>query len=378
MKNIDVSVIVPVYNSENYLKKCLDSLSNQTLKNIEIICIDDESEDNSLEILEEYAKNDSRIKIISKKHGGAGAARNVGLDNIKGKYVSFVDSDDWIEDDALELLYQTAKNKSTDIIMFKMLNFDNETNEFYEDNYYNIKPLKKFFNNQIFNHKDIKNKIFKTANSTANKFYKKEFLDGIEAKFPEGYIFEDNPFFFDVILNAERIILLDEYLYYRRRRGGSVMSSKGEKYIGIIHITNIVLNVFKNNKAYKDYKKGLINFKISSIKNRYNQIDEIYKNEFFLKIKEDFLNFKKIHDKDIETLLKGTNADFYHNTFISQSFEEFDLLNNISILKNKNQSLEKENSKLKNEVNLILSSTSWNITKPLRKINKIIKNKINK
>ncbi len=198
MKNIEVSIIVPVYNAENYLEKCLNSLINQSLEDIEIICVDDQSTDASLSILDAYAKKDSRIKVFSKKHGGAGAARNLGLINSKGKYILFADSDDWINLKSCEYLYKCAENKKTDIIMFKLINYDDKYDSFYEDDYYNILPLKDFFEGELFFHKNIKDNLFRVAVSTANKFYNRNFLVKIGVKFPEGVMFEDNPFFSNV------------------------------------------------------------------------------------------------------------------------------------------------------------------------------------
>ena len=129
MSNIKVSVIVPVFNVESYLNESLDSILNQTLKDIEIICINDGSTDNSLDILETYSKKDKRIKIISKENEGQGVARNVGLDNAQGEYISFVDSDDFIKRDMLEKLYNKAENNDLDLVMCKVSSFDNETHE---------------------------------------------------------------------------------------------------------------------------------------------------------------------------------------------------------------------------------------------------------
>lgn len=102
-------MIIPIYNTGKYLPKCLDSILNQTFNQIEILCIDDGSTDNSLQILEEYSNKDSRIKIFSNNHNGAGAARNTGLDNAKGKYISFIDSDDWIDSNTYQELYKKWK-----------------------------------------------------------------------------------------------------------------------------------------------------------------------------------------------------------------------------------------------------------------------------
>ena len=115
MENISLSIIVPVYNVENYLIRCLDSLVNQTLKEIEIICINDGSKDNSLNILEEYAKKDSRIIILNQENAGLSAARNAGMEIAKGEYIGFVDSDDWVDLDFFEKLYIAAKNNDCDI-----------------------------------------------------------------------------------------------------------------------------------------------------------------------------------------------------------------------------------------------------------------------
>lgn len=369
MFNIDVSVIIPVYNSENYLEKCLNSLLRQTLENIEIICINDGSTDKSLELLNKYAKEDSRIKVISKENGGAASARNRGLDNVNGKYVAFVDADDWIDFDMLEKLYNLSESKKTDIIIFKMLDYDEKNDKFYKSNYYKIKPLKKF-NNKLFKTEDIGNKLFKVTTSTANKFYNAEFLKKSEAHFPEGLIFEDNPFFFDLMLKADKVFLLDEYIYYRRRRQSSVMSSINENYFGIIPITNLVIDIFKNNNSLEKYKIGLFNFKIQSIRSRYNIVEYKFKNNFFTMINEDlkvFINKYGENDVNVEEgeyyvyekftnnfkdILNETNYNFVLNSLNAGSMEEFNLLNQISSLKKQIKKIEKENNKIKKELSI--------------------------
>ncbi|MDR2727809.1 MAG: glycosyltransferase [Chitinispirillales bacterium] len=110
-----ISVIIPVYNAESYIKKCLDSVINQTHTNLEILCVDDGSTDNSGKICDEYAEKDSRIKVFHKENGGDASARNAGLRNFTGKYVGFVDSDDWIEPDMYEVLYNLIKEKNVSV-----------------------------------------------------------------------------------------------------------------------------------------------------------------------------------------------------------------------------------------------------------------------
>ena len=116
-----ISIIIPVYNSEKLLKQCLDSVLNQTLNNIEIICVDDGSTDNSFEILKEYEKKDNRVIALTQKNSGAGVARNKGVEIAKGKYIAFIDSDDWIEHDALEKLYNNIENNDSDMVLFNSI-----------------------------------------------------------------------------------------------------------------------------------------------------------------------------------------------------------------------------------------------------------------
>ena len=116
-EGIKVSVIIPVYNVELYLLKCLDSLKNQSLKEIEIICINDGSTDSSGKILDEYLKKDNRIQVINKINEGQGIARNIGIDIAKGEYIGFVDPDDWINAKKKKKMYNQAKNINSDIVI---------------------------------------------------------------------------------------------------------------------------------------------------------------------------------------------------------------------------------------------------------------------
>ena len=123
-----ISIVVPVYNVEKYLKRCLDSLINQTYKNIEIILVNDGSTDNSLEICKEYSKNDSRIKIVSKKNEGLGMARNTGIDNADGEYICFFDSDDFVEIDAIEKMHNVIIKEQPQIVCFGFKKLDKNGN----------------------------------------------------------------------------------------------------------------------------------------------------------------------------------------------------------------------------------------------------------
>ena len=147
-----ISVVIPVYNIEDYLSECLDSIVNQSLEDIEIICVNDGSTDGSLDILKEYESKDSRVKIISQENKGIGNARNTALEYAKGEYVYFIDGDDTLELDALERLYDLNIEKNADFIIFKISNFNGETGERINDEYYTMPYLKDRVGEDAFNY----------------------------------------------------------------------------------------------------------------------------------------------------------------------------------------------------------------------------------
>ena len=202
MNDIKVSVIIPVYNTEEYLEECIDSVINQTLEEIEIICINDGSTDNSLEILNASAEKDRRIKVLSHENKGLGATRNVGIDLAKGEFIYFLDSDDFIDPNTLEETYSLAKEKDLDCVIFQGITYDDENKRFYEERYYTMDHL---ISDTVFNYKDIQDIIFSLSVNVGHKLFKREFLLRTNARFPNNLIFEDNPFHFKVMLNAERL-----------------------------------------------------------------------------------------------------------------------------------------------------------------------------
>ena len=225
-----ISVIIPVYNVENYLKECLDSITNQTLKDMEIICIDDGSTDNSPDILKEYSKKDKRIKIITKENGGQATARNLGIKESQGEYIAFVDSDDFIEPTMMEKLYTKAKDNNLDIAMCKIATYNNQTEEIKDNVWYYMLGVFRDFEKDIFNHKDTKEFTCNIAVTPYNKIYKTTLLKENNILFPEGLIFEDEKFFYDTYLRANKVSIVDEFLYYYRiNRKGSTVDIEKEK-----------------------------------------------------------------------------------------------------------------------------------------------------
>ena len=218
VKELLISVIVPIYNVEKYLHKCIDSLIGQTLKDIEIILVDDGSTDKSGVICDEYGLKDNRIKVIHKKNGGLSDARNTGIDIAKGKYISFIDSDDWVDLQMFETLYNIAIKNDADIVQGDYI-------ESYDEN---IRIEKSILENITkYNSEEILHNLYGyNATKTVivwNKIYKRELFNGI--RFPKGKINEDEFTTYKILHKANIIIDTNIPIYYYRQREGSIMNS---------------------------------------------------------------------------------------------------------------------------------------------------------
>ena len=225
-----ITVIVPVYNVENYLEKCLDSLINQTYKNLEIIVINDGSTDNSGEICQEYAQKDNRIVYIEKENGGQSEARNMGLDRMTGSYVTFVDSDDWVELDYVETLYKKITEYRADIAVGNYYSFNESEGMYYfhifGDSYYE----KVYDNVSIFEnlYESQEMKSFALI-SVWGKLYKADLVKHL--RFDIGKLGEDGYLNQKIYLLAEKTIYLNKGLYAYRQREGSSSRIWTEKWM---------------------------------------------------------------------------------------------------------------------------------------------------
>lgn len=213
---------MPVYNSSKYLSKALESVLGQTLREIELICVDDGSTDNSVEIIENYAKKDERVRLIRQKNQYAGTARNNGLNYASGEYVHFMDSDDWLESDAYERLYERVRESKDDMCVFFHYNYDNDTQEIYSRPHYiagNEIPEASTFSGF---EKDPQYFIY-NAVVPWNKIYRTEFLKRYAFRFSPLQCANDRSFYFATVIKAERIQIYNAFLlYYRINNAGSV------------------------------------------------------------------------------------------------------------------------------------------------------------
>lgn len=323
--NTKISIIVPVYNVEEYLHDCINSLISQTLKDIEIICIDDQSTDSSGEILEYFAKKDNRIKIIKNtKNLGLGGSRNVGINNASGEYIQFLDSDDWLDKTCLETLYNKVKENNADIIMFKLINFDQDTGNFFKTNYYSMDYMEQFYD-KVFNHEIISDYIFRLPNSACNKLYKLKFIKDNNFLFPEGLIHEDNPFYFKNIFKAEKIMITDNYFYNRRIRSNSITTTMNNRLIDMLTIADIVFSFFLENNLYPKYKKYLLNYIINVMKSKFYLIPSDFKNEYYNTMKKYLNKYLEVYEikDDFEDVLDYYNKTFFNLVIKSENLKIF-------------------------------------------------------
>lgn len=259
MKDL-ISVIVPIYNVEKYLKRCIESILNQTYFNIEIILVNDGSTDNSLEIANEYKKNDSRIKVISKKNGGLSSARNIGIDNANGKYLTFIDSDDYISSDYIEILYNSIIKYNSDIsvAIFKLVFEDNSQKRIYK-----TKRVNEYVNDRynmlikMFYQKDF-------DTSAVAKLFSVKIFEGV--RFPEGLLYEDLATIYKLFMNAKKISYINKEIYFYFQRKGSITKDNFKvKDFDLINIVSMILDEMKS----VDKKNNLNNKLLNAVVQKY-------------------------------------------------------------------------------------------------------------
>lgn len=250
--DILISVIIPVYNVEKYLAECIDSVLKQTYGNYEIILVDDGSIDDSGKICDEYAKNDKRIAVIHQENMGQATARNNGLYRAIGKYIYFLDSDDYIEPDTLKKLVKKAEIEEADIVFFDAVSFNDDTGKKSERQSYMKKMTYEACSGKEMFSKLQKNKEFN--NAVPLTFLRHTFLINNNLEYIPGITMEDILFSFQVMNKAERAVHLREVLYHRRYRAGSVTKSVKTKnhFKSSCIIYYRLLDFVKNNSLEND------------------------------------------------------------------------------------------------------------------------------
>ena len=236
-----LSVVIPVYNGGQYLTELLNSVVKQTYKNLEIICVDDGSTDDTSDILAQYQKNYPNIKIATQKNQGAGTARNTGLDIASGDYISILDADDILDESMFEKMLESASPNNSDIVICRSKGFDEKNPDINID--YSLKKNCIHPEKEVFNYKDLGNRVFNfCVGWTWDKIFKLSFIRENNIRFQEIRRADDLFFTFFAIANARRISLAYEYLIYHRYHPGQMSTTRQEAlydfFLAIEHFYN--------------------------------------------------------------------------------------------------------------------------------------------
>lgn len=306
--NLKVSVIVPVYNVEKYLSQCLDALIHQTLRDIEIICVDDGSTDKSAKIVQEYIKKDHRIHYIYQRNQGLAAARNTGIKFSKAPYLMFCDSDDWYDKRMCEKMYHAITQNDVDFACcgIKMeYEIANPTSKEADKKYYRIK---------FDGVQEITQKTWENIDaSSCNKIFKRELLDSYNLRYPNGLHYEDFCFFLQLLAISKKMYCIPEYLYHYRRRDGSIMtetfSAKSTKALDHIKILWIIHHFLIKNNLWESWKKTFYTVFLIYFDLAYKYLS---KNKQYLTYKEVIPFMKRVTQEDL-SLLTADQKQTWHD-----------------------------------------------------------------
>lgn len=318
-----VSIIMPVYNEEAFLKETLDSVISQTLKDIEIICVDDGSTDNSVRILQEYAKNDKRILVLQQKNSGAGTARNFGMTRATGEYLAFLDSDDLYEPAMLEEMYTSARQDDLDVIVCRADAFDSKTGRHKETRWTvktqylpSVKP---------FAATDVPDNFFATFVWWPwDKLFKKTFVDELGIVFQNLRTSNDLFFVAAATLKAKRISYVDKVLAHHRVGLKSSLSvTRENSWDCFYHALTAVKQFLREQRLYERFEADFINYALhfslwhlntihgntysllyNALKNKwFEEFDILGHTEDFFYNKTEFRQFNEIMEMDLDTYL---------------------------------------------------------------------------
>ncbi len=299
-----ISVIIPIYNVEKYLRECLDSVINQTLKEIEIICVDDGSTDNSGKIIDEYARKDKRIKVVHKKNEGAGIARNIGIKIATGKYLSLIDSDDTYNLQMLNKLYNRAEQDQLDIVVCRSQAIDMRNNKIIKTDWTIKQQL--LPNEKIFNYKMLPKYTFQWCIGWSwDKLYNREFVIKNKLEFQNLRHTNDAYFVFISLILATKISVINDILITHKKFTGTQLSETLDYapmcFIKAIYKIKHKLEVIN---IYEENEQSFLNWCIDFCSWHYSRLS---KNKYKIK-----LSINKII-KEFKILKKDKNYFYFDN-----------------------------------------------------------------
>ncbi len=348
MSNPKVSVIIPVYNTEKFLKECLDSVLNQSIKEIEIICVDDGSTDSSIDILADYAKKDERVVVLRQHNQYAGVARNNGMEIAKGEYLSFIDSDDILEENMLERMYSYCKEYDLDVVVCRSDRFDDKTKEVEKLAYsikVNLLPKEKVFSGQ-----DIEKDFFYAFIGWPwDKLYKRDYIRNLNIKFQALRTNNDLYFVYLVVLMAKRLSYIDDILIHNRGNEDSSLTSTRERswdnfYLALLEVRKFLLE----HNLYERYERDFVNyclrlsfFNLNTLKGESNcRLYDILRNKWYEELKVAGRSEEYFYDK----------ANYARLCSILEEDLETHLINSLEGTKDKLRNAEKKLADVKKKL----------------------------
>lgn len=327
---VKFSIISPVYNTEIYLEDCIQSVIDQSFTDWEIIFINDGSTDNSLKVLKKYKNIDNRIKIIDKKNEGQGTARNIGLKQAVGDYVLYLDSDDWLEQDALSKLYKKFQEDNYDIIFFNVYNYYEKTGRkniyLFNDCFY------RKFKNETFNAYKAKDILFQT-NGLAFKAYNRKFLVENKIQYSATKYIEDSEFFIKAILYAQKMVCLNELIVnYRIRK----TSSRSTTHLNIdvieqtFYTCESIFKEYYKKKPYKELLNSFIKNRVQQLFFHFARVEKSYRKKYFKMLKRLLTYINKNYSKDFIDL---NSLDMMFDLVVQNNYLEFIIKRHIFLAK---------------------------------------------
>lgn len=306
-----ISVIIPIYNVQDYIEECLKSVIAQTYKNIEILCIDDCGLDNSISVVKKYMIIDSRIRLIChEENKGLGGGRNTGIKHAKGEYICFIDSDDIIDETMLEKMHAAILNYDVDAVICKIECFQNN-NIWYSSSFHYLRESK----SRVFNIKNNKHRLTDIYPSAWNKLYKVEIIKKYNIYFPEKLLYEDHYFFYKYFCNIDRFYFLSESLYkYRVSRENSILTTSTRREYEIYKVFDLIFPIFRKYFG-KYYDRSVLKIAFRLLWERaitLNNNKDVY---FYIKFLVDSRKFifELTKDKDIFFIKNSIDEFISHN-----------------------------------------------------------------
>jgi len=306
--NPKISIIITSYNIQDFIEASVKSIIEQTIKNIEIIIIDDSSTDNTPKLIKDLASKDDRIiTVFMEKNspGGVATPANIGLDLAKGDYIGFADGDDLYDKSMFEKLYNSAMAHNADMSLCGFMEFENETGIYNKpyDPEWDTLAINSFLD---IDNTDNNKKFLLLSPVPWRKLYKRKFMEKNNLKFPVGpYFFEDNSFHWLTAINATRVSFVNETLcYHRRNRFGQTMSASGNKLLGIFHQHEVIHNYIVQNNYYENFKNSSLKWLLTHLAWVDNTLDPIFSEDLYSIFQKELNLYDK---KTIRDVIKDMN-----------------------------------------------------------------------